>query len=230
MSWTTFALITDTHGDKINTECADAFLGFCEDFKPDIRIHGGDFMDCRPLRRGASEDEKHEGMQADYEAAESFLLRYRPNVVLRGNHDERLYKLARDGSGIYREWAQHGVEELRKLFEFLECKVLPYNVWEGVHRIGPLAFIHGFSHGMNPLPQPMAAYGNVLMGHVHYSSQVSRFGFQGWTVPCACDVNLEYNAMRLTALAQTNGWAAGEVNLATGAYRVTPTVYRSINV
>ena len=231
MAFTKFALITDTHGDKINTECADAFLGFCEDFRPDIKIHGGDYMDCRPLRRGASDEEKSEGMQADYDAMESFMLRYRPNIVLDGNHDKRLKNLAQNGSGIMRERAKDGVEKLRQLFEFLECPVRPYNVWDGVYRLGPLAFIHGFNCGMNPLVQPMASkgYGNVIMGHVHYSSHVSRFGFEGWTVSCGCDVNLEYNATRLTSLAQSNGWISGEVNLATGAFCVTPTVYRSIN-
>jgi len=227
--WTKFCLITDTHGDKINTECADAFLGFCEDFKPDIRIHGGDYMDCRPLRGGASDEEKSEGMQADFDAMESFMLRYRPNRILDGNHDARLKNLAKNGSGIMREWAKDGVEKLRQLFEFLECPVQPYTVWKNPYRLGPLTFIHGFTYGMNPLPQPMAAFGNVIMGHVHYSSHVSRFGYEGWTVGCGCDVNLEYNATRLTALAQTNGWISGEVNLATGSYRVTPTVYRSIN-
>lgn len=183
-------------------------------------------MDCRPLRKGASEDEKRDGMQSDYDSAERFMLKYRPNIVLRGNHDERLYHAANQGSGIMREWAEHSIEELRKLFVETESRVFPYNVWDGVYRLGPLAFIHGYTHGMNPLPQPMASYGNVIMGHVHYPSYVSRFGTHGWTVACGCDVDLDYNSKRLTSLAQSNGWLSGEVNLKTGDYRVTPTIYR----
>lgn len=229
MAWTTFAAIGDTHGDMINRECGDAFLGFVDALRPDVRIHLGDYMDCRPLRRGASDEEKSEGMQADYDAAESFLLRFRPNVVLDGNHDARLKNLAENGSGILREWAQHGVNDLRAMFEFLECPVLPYNVWRGVYRLGGLSFLHGFTHGMNCLTQPMAAFGNVIMGHVHYASAVSRFGYQGWTTGCGCDVDLGYNSTRLTALAQSNGWISGAVNLSTGAFHVTPTVYRGAN-
>jgi hypothetical protein len=46
------------------------------------------------LRRGAGAEEQAESMQADWTAGCEFLRQWRPNYVLEGNHDKRLYDLA----------------------------------------------------------------------------------------------------------------------------------------
>lgn len=211
-NWKRFVFATDIHGDMQDKAANDALMGFCADFQPEIRICGGDWMDCRPLRRGAGDEEKAEGMSSDWEAAKEWAERFNPTHMLEGNHDYRLVRLAENGSGILREWAKSRREEIRQLFEGLECKTQPYDVRRGVLKIGTLSFIHGYTHGVNCLREPILSYGNVIQGHVHYPSYNARMGFEGWTSPCLCNLEMEYASTKLGSLSWRNGWIWGEVS------------------
>lgn len=85
-NWTRFIAGFDVHGDKQNKVACEVFFRFMKDWKPEIRVMGGDLFDFRPLRRKASEEEKRESMREDFEAGMGFLKRMRPTHYLRGNH------------------------------------------------------------------------------------------------------------------------------------------------
>ena len=77
-NWTRFIAGFDVHGDKQNKAACEVFFRFMKDWKPEIRVMGGDLFDFRPLRRKASEEEKRESMREDFEAGMGFLKRMRP--------------------------------------------------------------------------------------------------------------------------------------------------------
>lgn len=54
-NWTRFIAGFDFHGDKQNKAACEVFFRFMKDWKPEIRVMGGDLFDFRPLRRKASE-------------------------------------------------------------------------------------------------------------------------------------------------------------------------------
>ena len=48
-----FVFASDSHGDMACEESLQAFYAYCKDFKPDLRIAGGDHYDLRSPRQGA---------------------------------------------------------------------------------------------------------------------------------------------------------------------------------
>ena len=85
-----FVAIADTHGDRIDPVTEQAIYDFCADFRPTTRIHLGDAFDFRCLRRKATDEERAESMEADWECGERLLRKFfeggRENYYLRGNH------------------------------------------------------------------------------------------------------------------------------------------------
>ena len=94
MAFKRFIFGTDSHGDMIDKVTASKFLDFVEDYKPHHRIHGGDVFDFRPLRGGSGAEEKSESMKKDLNMGLEFIDQYRPNHILLGNHDDRLWQKA----------------------------------------------------------------------------------------------------------------------------------------
>jgi len=84
--WKKFLLGTDPHGDMQDEAANRVFFQFADDFKPDLRVCGGDVWDFRPLRKGANEEEKKESVKKDFEAGRDWIKKFKPNFLLRGNH------------------------------------------------------------------------------------------------------------------------------------------------
>tara|TARA_R110000796_G_scaffold252537_2_gene387479 strand:+ start:30714 stop:31487 length:774 start_codon:yes stop_codon:yes gene_type:complete len=230
----TFVFVSDTHGDMIDLAAEAKFFEWVSDFSPQHRIHGGDFVDLRPIRKGASTEEKAECMEDDFIAAQKFLERYKPDTVLLGNHDARLWEALDSNNGMIASYAQRllGLLQgdkfsrepvIKKGSVFHNCgvkRVLPYDVRRGVYTLGSLNMLHGFSCGMYPARPLVDAYGpNAICGHVHrfnhYRSRTHRGG-QGMTAPCMCKLDAPYASRNIATLAWENGWIYGVVNTRTG--------------
>lgn len=81
-----FIIAFDNHGDMIDADSERVFFKFMADWKPDIRIHGGDCFDFRPLRRKADDEERRESLRLDWDMGLDFFERLRPQHYLLGNH------------------------------------------------------------------------------------------------------------------------------------------------
>lgn len=222
-NWDKFAIGSDNHGDMQDAGAVKAFLSFVEQWKPAIRIHAGDNWDFRPLRRKASEEEKREAMRHDFDSGTSFIERYRPTHLTRGNHDERLWDLAKENRGIMSEHAASLITESQKLLKSLGTRVLPYDKRLGVLQIGKLRVIHGYAHGVMAARRSALAYGSVLMGHVHSIQQSSVEGLDnrvGRVIGCLCRLDMEYSRATMASLVHRHGFAYGVINRKTGAYHV----------
>src|SRR5690349_11522891 len=121
--WDPFVFASDNHGDKQDPRAVKAFTKFLGLWKPTIRIHGGDNWDFRPLRRGASEEEKRESMTADFDAGDRFLKILKPTHFQRGNHDERLWILAKDNRGPLSDHARYLITRAEKRFKGFDTHV-----------------------------------------------------------------------------------------------------------
>lgn len=100
MSLIRFQVGFDPHGDMQDLPTRKAFFDFAALWKPKLRICGGDLWDFRPLRAGASDDEKRETMRGDFKAGVKWFNEFKPTVYLRGNHCQRLWRLAKAGKGV----------------------------------------------------------------------------------------------------------------------------------
>lgn len=213
----------DIHGDKQDVAANNAFFKFCELWRPDIRVCGGDLYDFRPLRSKASEEDRRESLQADFDAGTDWLKRFRPNYFLLGNHDTRLWDVAETANGVVADYANQGIKEILSVTNKMKCEVLPYDRKSGVLTLGHLKIIHGFATGVNAARRTAQCYGSILMGHGHGIQHVSIEGLEnriGRMCGCLCQLDMDYIRANMGSLIWRHGWAYGVIHVETGDYQV----------
>lgn len=223
MSWRRFVFATDIHGDRQDSAANRALFRFLAQWKPVIRVCGGDLWDFRPLRAKASAEEQRESMRDDFEAGMQWAEQFKPTHLLKGNHDERLWKLAEQRNGPKSDFAIQLIEHAAKRFAPMRTAILPYDRRTGIVRIGSLKCVHGFVAGVNAARRTAQTYGSVLMGHGHAIQHVSIEGIEnrvGRMVGCLCQLDMDYVAANLASLVWRHGWAYGVVNDRTDRYQV----------
>jgi predicted phosphodiesterase len=224
LAWKRWVCAGDVHGDKQDKGANDAFFKFADLWRPDYRIMAGDLWDFRPLRKGASPDERRESMQDDYDAGKEWLERFRPTRFLRGNHDERLWELAKYGDGLSKDYACKGVIEIEALLAKMRCQMQRYSVRENIFQIGSLKVCHGFGRsGLTAARRHAQAYGSILLFHFHTIQQSSIEGLEnriGRVCGALCQLDMEYNERNIGSLMGRHGWPYGVVNDRTGHYHM----------
>jgi predicted phosphodiesterase len=215
--------VSDTHGDMIDPKAEKALKELVSDFKPTIRIHGGDLWDLRCLRRGASGEETLEDLRADLDAGRDFIEWFKPTHFLRGNHDERLVDAMESHNPVLRRFACTEWQSIVDHLKAVGCrKILPYGKRHGVLQYKTIAFCHGFSAGIYAAAAHARIYGNVVFGHTHAIDAFSIPGIQervGRNAGCLCRLDMAYNRGQLNTLRQSHGFAYGFL-ARNGAHRV----------
>lgn len=208
-------VVSDSHGDKVDTKAANLLWEFMADFKPEIRIHLGDYLNAEAFRNGADEHERRVGLKDDAKAALEFLGSFRPTHLLDGNHDDRLPLYVRHSPGPLADYVAEIMGKVADLSAKLGTVRLPYDKRKGVLKIGKLKALHGFFAGSNAGKQHALAFGNCVFGHTHRFSSVSVPGAHSGGravargVGAMCHLDLEYNSRHVDTLAQAQGWAYG---------------------
>lgn len=203
---------TDYHGDRSDPAVEIEFFKFLKSFKPDLKIFGGDLVDLRPLRKGASTDEKNEGLRSDVEAGFKFLKKYKPHVFTFGNHDDRLRETG-EGGGPLAEYAAMGYNDLLDRCKAQNTQVVPYEK-RHYYQLGTHKVIHGFASGVYAARKHSQHYGPCIFGHIHAFTQApcESVGIGSpvtWSSGCMCRVDMGYNARHLGTIRQEAGWLYG---------------------
>jgi hypothetical protein len=211
MAHKTWAFATDIHGDQQHAPTVNALFRFVRDFRPDVRICGGDVFDFRALRGKATAEERRESMKQDFEQGMDFLEAYKPHVLLAGNHDKRLWEAAERTDGPMSDYARELASRIEKLTASLRCRLLPYDKVQGVYELdGGPRFVHGFQ---GTIRRHAEVFGPVVYGHVHCGEHCSipRHGgkLEAWSMPCLCVPNMPYNSATIGTLRYSTGWGYG---------------------
>ncbi len=213
----------DIHGDMQSGTANKAFFNFVDNWKPEIRVCGGDLWDFRALRNKASDEERRDSLSEDYVLGREWLLKLEATHFLRGNHDERLWDLALTGNGIAADYADDAIIEVNQLMKSLRCKMYPYDRRAGVLKLGHLKMVHGFSTGANAARRTAQVYGSVLMGHGHAIQHSSIEGLEnrvGRMCGCLCQLDMDYSRAQMGSLVWRHGWAYGVIDKTNGNYHV----------
>ena len=220
MSLQRWVFATDSHGDHIHEPTRKALVDFNKEWKPHLRFHGGDLFDFRALRRKANENEKRETIQEDLQAGLDFIHEYRPNVWLLGNHDDRLWEIAKWGAGAVKDLARIGVADIEKRCARLKVQLVPFGKRAGVYQLGDLKMLHGYYCGAFAARRMAQVYGKCLFGHVHAHDLASIPRWEGAIVaqsaPAMCVLDQEYNQQAPDSLRHSNGWVYGVHDTQTG--------------
>ncbi len=231
MSWTRFAIAFDLHGDEQHVPTVKAFHRFCGDFKPQRRLIGGDIWDFTALRGGASEKDKRHPLLPDFQAGMEFIEQFKPDTVLLGNHDRRLWRKAEAKEGPASELAATCIKEFKEAAKKLDCRIVPYSKTVVVE-LGPLNVLHGFFAGENACKRHAHVYGPCIFGHVHTAEHASVPRHSGsaeaWSSPAMVRLDMEYADETPSTLKWQNGWIFGQYN--GKAYHVETAVVKNGSV
>lgn len=215
-----FIFASDLHGDQQDKAAVKALHRATDAFKPKLRIFGGDLIDARPLRKGASPEERSESMLIDWRKGLEFISAWKPTHMLMGNHDQRLWDLAEADKGIETDYAWKGIQELESRLEKEKCEWLPYHK-RSVFRFGHMKCLHGYYHGMYAARQHASTYGACLFGHTHTIDEFSVPGLERRVARgagCLCNLDMKYNSRMPSSLRHAHGFVLGVVNEKTGNY------------
>lgn len=219
--WTKFVFFSDNHGDLENTAVSDAFANFLIQFKPDVKIHGGDCFDMVALRKGAAGRDEYMSLEDDLDSGLKFISRFKPDVFLMGNHEDRLYKMRSSaGNGIVRDYCDNTIKLIVNELKSNGCKVIKeYHAEGGVYRLGPIAFVHGYTANTRSVEEHAIHYapvgGACVIGHLHSIQQVNakkHGGAVGFCGGCFCQKDkMTYSKNNLGTSKWGNGWIYGWV-------------------
>lgn len=173
-NWKRIVAVGCTHGEHMLPDAGAAVLLFCEQFKPDHRIHLGDAYDLPALRRGAQgTPDEMSPIHSDISAGAAFLRAYRPTVFTAGNHDfVRVDRLLNDHRALVKEAAEEMYR--RMILPLKECRtqVFQWNIWEA-WKMGGFTFNHGFTYGINYIRKTAMHRGNSVVAHGHWAGSAT---------------------------------------------------------
>lgn len=143
-NWKPFAAVSCSHGHHVDPVARASVLKFMADFcKPagSKRIHLGDFIDMEAFMGGGKGE--GEPLAPDIQAGLEFLEDGKFNVVLCGNHEDRLWKLASHSNEIVAECASMLKGKIEATAKMLKAELIPYNGIFQEYRFGTAKACHG---------------------------------------------------------------------------------------
>lgn len=205
-----------SHGDHICPEARKAVLEFRDKWKPDTVMHLGDFIDLAALRSGAQGNpdsgDRAKDIAEDVGAGVDFLYELRPNHILLGNHEARLYAWASSSNALKAHAANCILEDIDGCAKKLKARLYPYNV-RSYCEIGDLKALHGFVYNVNAIRDTAESYGcKTIMAHIHRCGQErarTLNGVSGYALGMLMKFDPDYAATRRATLAWSQGFAYG---------------------
>lgn len=218
MSWRRVMAVGCSHGEFVHPVIRAQVLEFKRRFKPHYRFDLGDLMDTACFRSGAAgtKDESHSSRD-DKAAALKWIAEYEPTHLAWGNHEWRLYELSTHPKAIVRDLADEMWGQLEAAAAKVKAKTVPYDIEDGWHYLGGMAWGHGFMYNQFAVRDHAEMLGcPVVMGHLHAPHQV-----EGRTIKDTCsycvgamadDRNLTYGRRRRNSVIHGHGIVYGEVS------------------
>lgn len=156
-----------SHGSLASQRAIDAVLRFRDEFKPHFVAHLGDFLDTTAFRAHATNTpDEGANISEDIAAGLRFLIQLRPNVVLCGNHEDRLWRLRAHPKAIVAECAARIVSDIQQLCDRARIKLIPY-AYEAHYQLGNYKLLHGVLFGENATRDHAEMFGNCVHAHTH---------------------------------------------------------------
>lgn len=204
-----------SHGNRIDPIASEAALRFKKEFKPHTVIHLGDFMDTACLRSGArGTPDESEPLRPDIEYGLDFIEKLGCSIVLCGNHEDRLWALARHSTTIIAELAGSVISEIELTCQKIKAELVPYHVLRGYREVGGYKYLHGYWYNINAARDAAESYGNCVFAHTHTTAMAKGRRLDnptGFNVGTLTNIpNMDYATKRRQTMAWSQSFLAGE--------------------
>jgi hypothetical protein len=214
--WKKWMAVSCSHGDHIDPEARAAVLSFQSRFRPDTTIHLGDFVDMAAARSGAMNDpnasDRAASVAEDLAAGVDFLQELRPNHILYGNHEDRLFRLASSPNALAAHASTLVIQEIEKTAKNLKARLYPYDM-HSHPIIGGTRFIHGFMYNVASIRDHAETFGsNIVMGHIHrvgIEQARTLNGATGYAVGMLMRFDADYAKSKRQTLSWSQGFSYG---------------------
>ncbi len=135
---------------------------FLADFKPQIRVAGGDWMTCDQVSSFENESPTH--LAEEFAMTREILERWGITHFLEGNHEQRL---SRPGTKLDPRLRSLCDVRTNLRLKELGIEFLPYHTLKGVLQLGKLKILHGFYANEYVAAKTAKTYGTCVFGHCH---------------------------------------------------------------
>lgn len=215
--WKKVLAVGCSHGIHADRKALEAVIKFREAFRPDTCIHLGDFCDTAAFRSGAkgSSDESSP-IQPDVDGGLDFLEKLRPTLVLCGNHEDRLWRLAGSSNAIVQKCSKDVIKEIGQTCYKLRAELVEWNgIYQG-RTIGGFRYMHGTFYSENATRDHAEAFGNVVHAHTHRAAVAKGRRSDSPTGYCVGTLAnmpaMEYAKARRATLSWSQGFVWGFYN------------------
>ncbi len=198
-----YLLVPDIHGKDADPTALNILAEFQKDFKPHHTVFFGDLLNVDSVSK--YDNPGGESLTSEFANANAVLDRFKPDVFLEGNHEERLRR-----PGLLKAELMDALDPQRWLnIKKRGIQWVPYtNDPEKIFRVGHLTMIHGFAISEHACKTEAQCFGCVVHAHTHriatFQPKNAYFNHTGFNIGCLCRLNLEYQSTGLP-----RGWAQG---------------------
>jgi hypothetical protein len=146
----------------------------------------GDFTDQAAFRSGArGSNDETASIKDDLTAGLNFLRELKPTILLNGNHEDRLWKLADHYNEIIARAAGSVVNEICDLARKLGAlHVTDYDVCAEYPKLGDATLIHGWMYNEMAIRDHAETFGKCIMAHLHTRGEMTARARGGATAYC----------------------------------------------
>ena len=156
--WLGFDRHTPEHDPLVDEIVTD----FLADFKPHIRVAGGDWQTVDQASHFNNESKTD--LVDEFQMNQDALKRFGITHYLEGNHEERLQRI---GGAL--DPRIRSCVNLKKNLDLVKLgiRLLPYHPRKGILKIGELKILHGFWANEYMAKKTAGVYGTCVFGHGH---------------------------------------------------------------
>jgi hypothetical protein len=173
--WSRFMALGCSHAKFADPAALKAVIDFKKRWKPDTTVHLGDFIDTAAFRSGARgiDADSAEPVAPDIDTGLNFLNQLRPNVVLLGNHEDRLWTLRNSPNAVIAYASHKAIEHIETSITKLGAWIIPYDGMFQSYIRGDVTFLHGSLYSENAIRDHAESLGpgKIIHAHTHRAGQ-----------------------------------------------------------
>ena len=166
--WKKFAVVGCSHGHHIDPIARQSVLDFKKSYEPDLFIHAGDFIDMEAFMGGGSGE--GDPVAPDFQAGIDFLMDGMFDVVLCGNHEDRLWRLEHSSNEVVAECARMLKDKIVKTCDIIDAELIPYTGVFQKYRFSNALVTHGTIYNENASRDMAEMYNEanvIIYAHTH---------------------------------------------------------------